>query len=95
MGLSQVKQINSFVKKRNSIANFYDKNIETGLGCYRFEVQTFFDPAWPSMETVTTRTNERINAKVMPMVIIQPKSITGRIPLTINEINATIVVIAV
>ncbi len=41
--------------------NFYDKNIETGLGCYRFEVQTFFDPAWPSMETATTRTKERIN----------------------------------
>ena len=27
LGLSQVSQINSFVKKRNSIANFYDKNI--------------------------------------------------------------------
>ncbi len=35
------------------------------------------------------------NATVIPIVIIQPKSITGRIPLTTREQNATIVVIAV
>ncbi len=31
----------------------------------------------------------------MPMAIIQPKSMTGRMPLAINEPKATIVVIAV
>ena len=28
--------------------NFYDVDRESGLGCYRFEVQSFEDPAWPS-----------------------------------------------
>jgi hypothetical protein len=27
--------------------NFYDVNRTHGLGCYRFEVQAFQDPAWP------------------------------------------------
>eukprot|EP00039_Didymoeca_costata_P021780 m.2956 g.2956 ORF g.2956 m.2956 type:complete len:719 (+) comp2634_c0_seq1:39-2195(+) len=27
--------------------NFYDINQKDGLGCYRFEVQSFDDPAWP------------------------------------------------
>jgi sialidase-1 len=27
--------------------NFYDLNYTHGLGCYRFEVQSFDDPAWP------------------------------------------------
>jgi hypothetical protein len=28
--------------------NFYDRNMQLGLGCYRFEVQAFdTDPAWP------------------------------------------------
>lgn len=27
--------------------NFYDTNVRTGLGCYRFEVQAFTDPKWP------------------------------------------------
>ncbi len=36
--------------------------------------------------------NARNNANTMPIVIIQPKSITGRIPLTTKEINATAVV---
>ena len=27
--------------------NFYDANIALGLGCYRFEIQSFDDPAWP------------------------------------------------
>jgi hypothetical protein len=26
--------------------NFYDTNVNTGLGCYRFEVQYFTDPQW-------------------------------------------------
>ena len=26
--------------------NFYDTNADKGLGCYRFEVQAFTDPAW-------------------------------------------------
>ena len=26
--------------------NFYDTNTATGLGCYRFEIQAFTDPAW-------------------------------------------------
>eukprot|EP00947_MAST-08B_sp_MAST-8B-sp1_P005442 g5442.t1 len=30
--------------------NFYDRNSLTGLGCYRFEVQSFQDPAWPKPE---------------------------------------------
>eukprot|EP00747_Dinoflagellata_sp_TGD_P170732 gnl/TRDRNA2_/TRDRNA2_203048_c0_seq1.p1 gnl/TRDRNA2_/TRDRNA2_203048_c0~~gnl/TRDRNA2_/TRDRNA2_203048_c0_seq1.p1 ORF type:complete len:196 (-),score=16.96 gnl/TRDRNA2_/TRDRNA2_203048_c0_seq1:146-733(-) len=30
--------------------NFYDANNATGLGCYRFEVQAFDDPAWPAAE---------------------------------------------
>ena len=34
-------------------------------------------------------------ATVIPMVIIHPKSITGRISLTTKEQNATMVVIAV
>ena len=38
---------------------------------------------------------EITNAHTIPIVMIQPKSITGRIPLTIRERNATIVVIAV
>ena len=33
-----------------------------------------------------------INADDIPTVIIYPKSITGRIPLTTNDIKATIVV---
>ena len=28
--------------------NFYDVDQTHGLGCYRFEVQAFLDPAWPS-----------------------------------------------
>ena len=28
--------------------NFYDTDVESGLGCYRFEVQYFIDNAWPS-----------------------------------------------
>ena len=36
-----------------------------------------------------------ITATIMPRHIIQPKSITGRIPLTINDAKATIVVKAV
>ena len=31
--------------------NFYDNNFATGLGCYRFEVQSFDDPAWPNNVT--------------------------------------------
>ena len=27
--------------------NFYDTDRDNGLGCYRFEVQSFEDPAWP------------------------------------------------
>ena len=30
--------------------NFYDTDDEEGLGCYRFEVQAFDDPAWPAPE---------------------------------------------
>lgn len=30
--------------------NFYDIDIEYGVGCYRFEVQSFDDPAWPPLE---------------------------------------------
>ena len=30
--------------------NFYDANRDSGLGCYRFEVQAFEDPAWPAPE---------------------------------------------
>mmetsp|Transcript_34833 Transcript_34833/g.100115 ORF Transcript_34833/g.100115 Transcript_34833/m.100115 type:complete len:186 (+) Transcript_34833:3-560(+) len=30
--------------------NFYDVNLDTGLGCYRFEVQAFEDPAWPASD---------------------------------------------
>uniref|UniRef100_A0A7S4UX96 Uncharacterized protein n=1 Tax=Alexandrium monilatum TaxID=311494 RepID=A0A7S4UX96_9DINO len=28
--------------------NFYDVDLDAGLGCYRFEVQAFEDPAWPA-----------------------------------------------
>ena len=27
--------------------NFYDLDVDEGLGCYRFEVQSFDDPSWP------------------------------------------------
>lgn len=37
----------------------------------------------------------RIKATPVPMAIIMPKSITGRIPLTISEPKATMVVIVV
>lgn len=29
--------------------NLYDTDVHEGLGCYRFEVQTFDDPAWPNL----------------------------------------------
>lgn len=29
--------------------NFYDPNYESGLGYYRFEVQAFLDPSWPTV----------------------------------------------
>jgi hypothetical protein len=32
--------------------NFYDANVAHGLGCYRFEVQSFDDPAWPEHQCV-------------------------------------------
>ena len=37
----------------------------------------------------------RIKAREIPLVMIQPKSITGRMPLTKREQKATMVVIAV
>ena len=36
--------------------NFYDRNKNTGLGCYRFEVQTFLDPKWPPSQAFTVPT---------------------------------------
>ena len=39
--------------------------------------------------------NATTNARAMPSVIIHPKSMTGRIPLTTSEQNATMVVTAV
>jgi len=41
----------------------------------------------------SVKTNKK--ATDMPMVIIQPKSMIGRMPLNNSEANATIVVIAV
>ena len=40
-------------------------------------------------------TKEKIKANEIPIVIIHPKSITGRISLTTRELKATMVVIAV
>ena len=39
--------------------------------------------------------NAIVMTTTMPIVIIHPKSMTGRMPLTIREENATIVVITV
>eukprot|EP00944_MAST-04C_sp_MAST-4C-sp1_P010457 g10457.t1 len=36
--------------------NFYDRNRNTGLGCYRFEVQTFLDPKWPPSQAFNVPT---------------------------------------
>jgi len=35
---------------------FYDTDSENGLGCYRFEVQYFTDPAWPAPACVAAVT---------------------------------------
>lgn len=41
--------------------NFYDTNVDTGLGCYRFEVQSFIDQAWPQ-DTFDAMENQLILA---------------------------------
>ena len=52
----------------------------------------------PGLHSTSAAGNSvKVSTKPMPrpMTIIQPKSMTGRIPLTINDANAIIVVIAV
>ena len=48
---------------------------------------------------ITIKAGTTVNAeqkpKTMPVVIIQPKSITGCRPATTSEVNATMVVMAV
>jgi len=41
--------------------NFYDADFRNALGCYRFEAQSFDDPAWPSStDSLETRLRDQL-----------------------------------
>jgi len=59
--------------------NFYDADSETGLGCYRFEVQSFEDPAWPVPACAPI---QRTQPQLQPSFALPPRTVVEEAVLT-------------
>ena len=89
----------------NSAAPIYTQRINAPCFSTRFENARVSAPVKSCLRSVSfglssiseagKRRKDIRNAKQMPIAIIQPKSMTGRIPLNSSDPNATIVVNAV